>query len=156
MNVSITPMTLELINEFYKNFVTDPIIFKQYKLSDNYLYDYEKVKNYYANLSDSTDKIEFAIISDGSVAGSIKLKHINIIDKTCEMGIHLTNDSYKNKCIGSIAERLVLDYAFETLKCKVVYANTLEKNTRSQRVLEKNEFCFLRYQDGYKWYKIER
>jgi len=156
MNVSITPMTLELINEFFKNFVTDPIIFKQPKLSDNYLYDYEKVKKYYANLTDSTDKIEFAIMVDGLVAGSIKLKHIKTIDKSCEMGIHLTNDSYKNIGIGSIAERLVLDYAFEKLKCKTVYANTLEKNTRSQRVLENNGFCFLRYQDGYKWYKIER
>ncbi len=63
---------------------------------------------------------------------------------------------YKNKGIGSIAEKLALDYAFKTLKCKVIYANTLEQNTRSQCVLEKNGFCFLRNEDGYKWYIIER
>ncbi|HPG91930.1 MAG TPA: hypothetical protein PK675_00800 [Clostridia bacterium] len=78
MNVTITPMTLELINEFFKNFVTDPIIFKQNDLSNNYIYDYEKVKKYYADLSNSTDKIEFVIIFDDSVAGSVKLKHILI------------------------------------------------------------------------------
>lgn len=156
MNVSITPMTLELINEFFKNFVTDPVLFEHYDLSYIYIYDYEKVKKYSQNLSNSDNKIEFAILSDGLVAGSIQLKHISIVDKSCEIGIHLTNDSYKNKGIGSIAEKLALDYAFEILKCNVVYANTLEQNIRSQRVLEKNGFSFLRYENGYKCYKIEK
>lgn len=156
MNVSITPMTLELINEFFKNFVTDPVLFEHYDLSYIYIYDYEKVKKYFQNLSNSDNKIEFAILSDGLVAGSIQLKHINTVGKSCEMGIHLTNDSYKNKGIGSIAEKLALDYAFEILKCNVVYANTLEQNIRSQRVLEKNGFSFLRYENDYKCYKIEK
>jgi len=109
-----------------------------------------------ANLFNSTDKIEFAILSDGLVAGSIQLKYINAVDKSCELGIHLTNDSFKNRGIGSIAEKLALYYAFGVLKCKVVYANTLEKNTISHHVLEKNGFKFLRIEAGYRWYKIEK
>lgn len=156
MNISIIPMTLSLCNDFFKGFKTDPALFERYDDTCEYVYSYSKAEAYYEKLMNSNDKIEFAIICDGLVAGSIKLKHIDEEKRTCELGIHLTNDSFKGKGIGSREECLALEYAFNTMEMQTVFAKTLKKNTRSQHVLEKNGFRYIYERDGYKYYCAER
>ena len=56
------------------------------------------------------------------------------------IGIHLRNDSVKNKGYGTVAKIKALRYAFEKLQCEAVYADGILKNSRSQHVLEKVGF----------------
>ena len=71
------------------------------------------------------------------------------------MGIHLQNDSVKEKGYGTQAERLVLQYAFEELGMVAVNADAALKNTRSQHVLEKVGFRYTHEDDTFKYYRCE-
>lgn len=53
-------------------------------------------------------------------------------------------------------KRLALQYAFGTLEMEAVNADTLVKNTRSQHVLEKVGFRYIREDEGYRYYRLER
>lgn len=66
------------------------------------------------------------------------------------------NDSVKGQGIGTIAEQLILDYATDQLGMKTVYADSILKNTRSQRVLEKVGFALIGIDDTFKYYKFEK
>lgn len=68
----------------------------------------------------------------------------------------MQNDSVKNKGYGTAAERLAVEYAFFVLKMERVWAETLEKNKRSQHVLEKLGFRYQSGEKGYQKYVLER
>ena len=72
------------------------------------------------------------------------------------MGIHLQNDAVKGKGYGTQAERLILQYAFEDLGMVAVNADAALKNTRSQHVLEKVGFKFIKEDGDFKYYRIDR
>ena len=74
------------------------------------------------------------------IIGDIYLKHIDTVKNSCEMGIHLANDTYKGKGYGTQAERFILHYAFHQLHMDVVYADTRTENERSRHTLEKAGF----------------
>lgn len=61
----------------------------------------------------------------------------------------------KNRGFGTQAEILALQYAFEVLKLNTVYADSVQKNARSQHVLEKVGFVLMKEDDIFKYYKIE-
>ncbi|MBQ2178045.1 MAG: GNAT family N-acetyltransferase, partial [Oscillospiraceae bacterium] len=54
------------------------------------------------------------------------------------------------------AERLAIRYAFDELGMERILANCIEKNTRSQHVLEKLGFALLGEEEGFKKYRLER
>lgn len=54
------------------------------------------------------------------------------------MTLPLLREYYRG--FGSLAERLMLQYAFDAQKMSVVYADAVLKNVRSQHVLEKVGF----------------
>ena len=72
------------------------------------------------------------------------------------MSIVLKNASYKDRGIGTAAERLAVRYAFETLDLTTLYADTVRSNTRSQHVLEKAGFVRIREDPDFRYYRIER
>jgi len=72
------------------------------------------------------------------------------------MGIHLRDDSVKEKGYGTQAERLILKYAFEELGMVAVNADAVLKNTRSQHVLEKVGFRYISEDDTFKYYRYEK
>ena len=86
--------------------------------------------------------------------GDVGLKHIDHAQKTCELTIHLTDDTVKNRGFGTQAERLMLDYAFDRLGMQTVLADATLKNTRSQHVLESIGFRFLREDETFRYYSI--
>ena len=57
---------------------------------------------------------------------------------------------------GTRAEQLAVRYAFDVLGMVAVNADTIAKNTRSQHVLEKVGFRFIRQENGFKYYRYER
>ena len=92
---------------------------------------------------------------EGAPIGEIQLKDIDETKKECTLSIHMQNDRQKGKGYGTIAEQLAVDYAFKVLGMEAVNADTLLKNERSRRVLEKAGFqCVGR--DEHFWYYRKR
>ena len=149
--VSIQPMTREMCHEFYKGFQNDPAIGHYYE----YTYTPEIADRYF-DTNSVPDRKLFAIMVDGEIVGECKLKSIDTEKRQCSMGIHLRDDSVKGKGFGTAAERLILNYAFEVLDMVAVNADAVLKNTRSQHVLEKVGFSFVRQDETFRYYRCER
>ena len=149
--VSIQPMTREMCHEFYKGFQNDPAIGHYYE----YIYTPEIADRYF-DTNSVPDRKLFAIMADGEIVGECKLKGIYTEKRQCSMGIHLRDDSVKEKGYGTQAERLILQYAFEVLDMVAVNADAVLKNTRSQHVLEKVGFSFVRQDETFRYYRCER
>ena len=171
-DVELLPMTRERMHELFRDFSLDPDIFADmslYEQKKNYVYDPEKVDALFDYVYDpekvdalfdrrnaEEGSIAFAIMLDGAVIGEVGLRHFNEEDKECELSIHLQNDRVKGLGYGTQAERLAVDYAFDVLGAESIVAESLEKNTRSQHVLEKLGFLHQGEEDGFKRYRLER
>lgn len=148
--VSLKPMTRQMCHEFYKDFQNDPAIGHYYE----YVYTPEIADRYFDNNAVSDRKL-FAIMVGDQIVGECKLKNIDPQKRECSMGIHLQNDAVKEKGYGTLAERLILQYAFEEMGMVAVNADAALKNTRSQHVLEKVGFRYTHEDDTFKYYRCE-
>ena len=106
-----------------------------YKMSDAHYWikhnsKLDKLKN--------KKEINFAIEISNSVVGGIGLMHIAKNHKA-EIGYWLGR-KYWGKGIMTEAIKIIVDYAFNQLKLRRVYAKAFIKNKPSVRVLEKNDF----------------
>jgi len=149
--VSLIPMTRELCHEFYKGFQNDPAIGHYYE----YIYTPE-IADQYFDRNSVPDRKLFAILVDGQIIGECKLKDIDPVKRECTLGIHLRDDSVKEKGYGTQAELLILRYAFKELGMTAVNAEAVLKNERSQHVLEKVGFRYICEDDTFKYYRCER
>ena len=148
--VSLKPMTRQMCHEFYQNFQNDPAIGHYYE----YVYTPEIADRYFDTNSVADRKL-FAIMVGDQIVGECKLKNIDFQKRECSMGIHLQNDTAKEKGYGTQAERLVLQYAFEELGMVAVNADAALKNTRSQHVLEKVGFQYTYEDETFKYYRCQ-
>ena len=155
MSVSLVPMTREMCHSFYKNFRNDPAIFIDMSKFAEYVYTPEKVDRYFDENNIESRRL-FAIMVDGKIVGECKLKYIDFDKRECSAGIHLLDDSVKEKGYGTEAERLLLRYAFEELDLIAVNADAVLKNTRSQHVMGKVGFQYVREDETFKYYRCER
>ena len=149
--VSIKPMTRQMCHEFYQRFQNDPAIGHYYE----YIYTPELADRYF-DTNSVPDRKLFAILAGDEIVGECKLKNIDPEKRECSMGIHLRDDSVKEKGYGTQAERLILQYAFEELGMVAVNADAALKNTRSQHVLEKVGFRYVREDETFKYYRCEK
>jgi len=149
--VAIAPMSREMCHEFYRGFQNDPAIGHYYE----YVYTREIADRYF-DANSTPDRRLFAIVAEGRIVGECKLKNIDWETRECSMGIHLQHDGVKGKGYGTQAERLILKHAFCTLGMDAVNADAALKNTRSQHVLEKAGFCYIREDATFKYYRCER
>ena len=138
--IHLQPMDRMLLHEYYKGFVMDAEIFMDMRNFREYTYAPERVDAYFDRLKSQKDRVDFLIMKDEKQIGEIALKHIDETARQCELSIHLQNDSVKNKGYGTQAERLILEYAFQTLGMTAVIADSVLKNKRSQHTLEKVGF----------------
>lgn len=97
-----------------------------------------------------------AILKGNTPIGEIQLKQIDQERKECTLSIHMKNNTVKGHGYGTYAEQLALQYAFEILGMDAVNTDTITKNKRSQHVLEKVGFQYIREENGYKYYRYER
>ena len=148
--VSLKLMTRQMCHAFYKDFQNDPAIGHYYE----YVYTPEIADRYFENNS-ATDRKLFAIMVGDKIVGECKLKNIDFQKRECSMGIHLQNDTVKEKGYGTQAERLILQYAFEELGMVAVNADAALKNSRSQHVLEKVGFRYTHEDETFKYYRCE-
>ena len=153
--ISLIPMTRQMCHEFYKNFQNDPAIFMDMSKFAEYVYIPGKVDRYFDENTIPSRRL-FAIVVDGKIVGECKLKYIDFEKRECSAGIHLLDDSVKGKGYGTEAERLLLRYAFEELDMAAVNADAVLKNTRSQHVMEKVGFRYVREDETFKYYRCRR
>lgn len=148
-------MTKELCHELYKGWENDPAICMDMDLFAPYQYNEKAVNKYFDSKQDSSH-ILFAVMKDDKPIGEIQLKQIDYERKECTLSIHMQNDSVKGYGYGTRAEQLILRYAFDVLGMNAVNADTVIKNTRSQHVLEKVGFQYIREANGFKYYRYVR
>ena len=153
--ISLCIMTRELCHELYKGWENDPTIYIDMDLFTTYKYDEAAVDRYFES-KQNPSRVVFAIMKDSEPIGEIQLKQIDRENKECTLSIHMQNDTVKGYGYGTHAEQLALQYAFDTLGMVAVNADTVIKNTRSQHVLEKVGFKYVKEEGGFKYYRYVR
>lgn len=154
--VTLAPMTRQRMHVYFRRFVPDPDLYLDPSLCRPYRYDPAAVDAFCDAREKQADRVFFAVLLDGAVIGDAGLKQIDNVRKTCELSIHLTDDSVKNCGFGTRAERLLLDYAFLELGMRIVKADTVRKNRRSQHVLEKLGFSQTGEDEAFRYYELRR
>ena len=153
--ITLIPMGRELCHAFYRGFVNDPDIFMDMGKFYEFKYDPKWVDDYFDRQA-SRGRVLFAVMLEGKPIGEVKLWDIDRENRECKLGIHMQSDAVKGRGFGTRAERLAVEYAFRELGMDRVLADVILKNTRSQHVLQKAGFRFLRQEGDYRWYVCDK
>lgn len=152
--VYLLPMTAQMYHEYAKEYQNDPDLYIDKRAYTAYVYNEEQANRYIQRQIDLNRKF-FAIMHGNEIVGELIIK--NIEERKCAtMGIAMKNTKYKDRGFGTKAEQLAIQYVFHELDIPILYADTILSNTRSQHVLEKVGFRFLREEGDFKYYSIER
>ena len=125
------------MHQFFQEFCYDPAI--PGRNQEVYRYKPEEVDHYYDHHL-TTGRIHYAIESDGHIIGDIYLKNIDTLQRSCEIGIHMMNDTYKNKGYGTTALKQMIQRITEEQRFEFVFAKTTDNNVRCIRMLKKTGF----------------
>lgn len=155
MNIRLCKMTKDLCRRYHEEFAFDPDMFIDKSRFTTYIYDPEKADMHWQRQQD-LGRVHLAVMLAQDPIGEIVLKNIDHKKKVCTMGIHLINDSVKNKGYGTLAEILTLQYVFNDLGMETVFADAILKNTRSQHVLEKVGFQETHADDTFHYYRCDK
>ena len=90
--ITLQPMDRQMCHAFYREFENDPSVGHYYEFH----YDPAWADAYF-DRNQTQDRLLFAIVLDGRIIGECKLKDMDLEKHTCRMGIHLLNDSVKEK-----------------------------------------------------------
>ena len=153
--ISLCVMTRDLCHELFRGWENDPDIYMDMNLFTAYQYD-EAAVNQYFEAKQSPSRVILAIMKDNAPIGEVQLKQINWESKECTLSVHMQSDRVKGHGYGTRAERLAIRYAFDILGMDAVNADTIDKNRRSQHVLEKVGFLYVGEKNGFKYYRYER
>lgn len=153
--ITLKEMTKELCRELFRGYEYDPMIFADMSAFKPYEYSEESADAHFEK-QNQPDRKSFAIMLDGRVIGEVYFKHIDRESKTCELGIGIKSDDFKNRGYGTAAEHLAVGYAFERMNMSAVFADTIHKNERSAHVLEKAGFRFVSKDDMFRYYRIDK
>jgi RimJ/RimL family protein N-acetyltransferase len=149
--ITLYPYTHERCHEFWKEYVSDPDMWEQ-----SYTYDQDAISRYYQSKVMDESRRFFAICHNEKTVGEAQLKYIDL-EKGCgTLGIHFSNNNYKNRGWGTEAVGLLVDYAFEQMGLHTVYADSVHRNKRSQHVLEKNGFIYSHEDEVLRYYILKR
>ena len=75
--------------------------------------------------------------------GSVYIRDIDKENKTGEFGIFIGDEDSLGKGYGIESQRLIMQYAYETLGLERLYLRVLEDNKSAIRMYEKNGFKFM-------------
>ncbi|MBQ1817950.1 MAG: GNAT family N-acetyltransferase [Clostridia bacterium] len=159
MHVELLPMTRERFHELFRGFEYDACMFTDeavFRKLCGLPYDEQAVDTVFERHSGDSDRLSFAVMLGERVIGEVVLKHIDNDHKSCELGIHLKDDSVKGLGYGTEAERLAIEYAFGVLGMNTVLADTIIKNARSRHILEKIGFTRVCEKEGFTFYKLRK
>ena len=152
--IYLLPMTAGMYHEYFKEYQNDFDLYIDKSLYTPYTYSAEKVNQYIQKQSNLNRKV-FAIMFKDEIVGELIIK--NIIEHKCAtMSLSMKSPKYKDKGFGTKAEQLAVAYVFNELDIPVLYADSILSNTRSQHVLEKVGFKFIKEEGNFKFYRINR
>ena len=152
--IRLAPMTEEMYRSYFSEYENDPDLCLPGQTYLPYEFSEERVAQYVRRQHDRK-RIPLAILCGDEIVGEIILKDIE--PGVCAaMGIALKNAGYKDRGIGTRAERLAVRYVFDVLDIPTLYADTIRSNQRSRHVLEKVGFVPVREDQDYKYYRIDR
>ena len=154
-DISLCAMTRELCRQLFRKWENDPDIYMNMERFTAYQYN-EAAADRYFDTRQGASRVLLAVMKDGAPIGEIQLKQIDRERKECTLSIHMQNDAVKGRGYGTCAERLAVQYAFNVLGMAAVNADTIAKNRRSQHVLEKVGFRYIKEENGFKYYRRER
>ena len=135
--ITLSPFSEEDYHRFFRGYISDPLM-----TSVPFRYNYEQISNSYRYNYGGYQKgyAHYGIFLDDIPVGSFQLKRMDPEKQTCEFGIILQNDHYKNRGIGTEALRIGLDIARNQFHIRMVYGDTAGRNIRMQRVFQKLGF----------------
>ena len=152
--VYLSPMTAEMYHAYFKEYENDLDLYIDKSTYAPYIYEEEKVNRYIQRQIDLGRKALAVMVKD-EIVGEIIIKNIEE-HKCATMGIAMKNIKYKDKGYGTKAEQLAIDYVFHELDIPILYADSIISNTRSQHVLEKVGFRFIKEEGHFKYYCIQQ
>lgn len=135
--ITLSPFSEEDYHRFFRGYIPDPLMtsvpfrYSREQVASSYRYNYGGFQKGYAH---------FGIFLDNIPVGSFQLKRMDPERQSCEFGIILQNDFYKNRGIGTEAIRIGMDIARRRFHILTVYGDTSGRNTRMQRVFQKLDF----------------
>lgn len=153
-SVRLAPMTDEMYHSYFREYENDPDLYMPGQEYVHYEYSDEKVDRYVQRQRD-LKRVTLAILCEDEIVGEIIIKNIEA-HKCATMGLTLKNAKYKEHGIGTAAERLTIQYVFDEMDIPTLYADTIQTNTRSQHVLEKVGFSFIKEDKDFKYYRVDR
>ena len=152
--IYLLPMTAAMYHAYFKEYQNDLDLYINQSAYTPYIYDKEKVDQYIQRQVDLKRKV-FAIMLNDEMVGELVIK--NIVKHQCAtLGIAMKNVRYKDRGFGTRAEQLAIQYVFNDLDIPVLYADTILSNTRSQHVLEKVGFQFVKEEGDFRYYRMDR
>ena len=152
--VRLVPMTEEMYRSFFREYEFDPDLLLPGQAYVPYEYSDEKAERYVRRQRD-LGRVTLAVMFGGEIAGEIVIKDIRPRESAA-MGITMKNAGYKDRGIGTEAERLAVRYVFDELDIPVLLADVLKTNARSRHVLEKAGFAFVREEGDFLYYRADR
>lgn len=120
-------------DENYPSWLNDPDVCR-YNSHGETLYTHEMAQAYIANVTNNPAIQAFAIClnKNDCHVGNISLQQISLKNQSAELAILIGESSVHRKGIGYEASRLLLDYAFHTLKLHRIYCGTHAENMGMQ------------------------
>lgn len=138
--IELRKFTEEEYHVFFRGYISDPLMdpspfhYNREQITRSYRYNHEGFRKQYAH---------YGVFYDGKPIGSFQLKRIDEINKTCEFGIILQNDTVKNHGIGTEAIRLGMQLAHDEYAINTIIGDTMSRNKRMIRVFEKLDFSLI-------------
>ena len=152
--VRLVPMDAEMYHAFFQEYQNDPDLYIDKSAYVSYVYGKEKVDRYIRRQADLGRK-PFAIMAGSEIVGELIVKNIEE-GKCATLGLAMKNARYKDRGYGTKAELLAIGYVFHELDIPTLYADAIVSNTRSQHVLEKVGFRFIKEEGDFRYYRIDR
>ena len=90
----------------------------------------EQQQKWFEALDRDESKVVFAICwkATDEHIGNVSLRDIDKVDRNAMFSIFIADENYRGKGAGSEATRLILDYAFHSLKLHKVYLKAISTN----------------------------
>lgn len=150
-NITLQPYTPERCHQFWKTYEADPDM-----MDGSFSYDADLVERYWHSKCQKANRRYFAVCLNETVIGEVQLKAIDFEEKSAVLSIHLNERQYKNRGFGTEALRQMCGYGFHELHLQKIYADCLHRNQRSRHVLEKLNFRYLRSDETFHYFVLEK
>lgn len=133
--IYLRPIEMSDADGAYPSWLNDPEVCR-YNSHGDTLYTREMAKTYIKSVIDNPNMIVLAVClrEDDCHVGNIALQQISLKNRNAELAILIGDPSVYGRGIGYEAGRLLVDYAFGTLKLHRLYCGTHSENIGMQKL----------------------